>query len=117
MKSELRLFICDNGGQRFFGAGPYELLRGISQSGSLRAAAAAMNLSYSKALVMLRRAERALGTALTRRVIGGKNGGGSCLTEEAQTLLHRYERYLAVCVDFAAQQFESFMGDAADTKT
>ncbi|MBR4284118.1 MAG: LysR family transcriptional regulator, partial [Anaerotignum sp.] len=64
---------------RFFGEGPCRLLRGIQECGSLRAAALKMNLSYSKAITMINRAEEALGFPLTEKQIGGKGGGGSIL--------------------------------------
>ena len=72
---------------RFFGEGPCRLLRGVQESGSLRAAATRMNLSYSKAIAMVNRAEEALGFPLTEKQIGGKGGGGSVLTEEAISFL------------------------------
>ncbi len=64
---------------RFFGEGPYRLLRGIEESGSLRAAAAKMNLSYSKAIAMVNRAEEALGFSLTEKRIGAQWNGKSFL--------------------------------------
>ena len=42
--------LCDDIGERFFGEGPCRLLHRIEETGSLRAAAQAMGLSYSKAL-------------------------------------------------------------------
>ncbi len=54
---------------RFFGEGPCRLLRGIQECGSLRAAALKMNLSYSKAIAMVNRAEEALGFPLTEKQI------------------------------------------------
>ena len=52
-----------------------------------------MNLSYSKAIAMVNRAEEALGFPLTEKQIGGKGGGGSILTEEAILFLEKYEAY------------------------
>ena len=42
-----------------------------------------MEMAYTKALHLLRRAEAVLGFAFTRRTIGGRGGGGSVLTDEA----------------------------------
>lgn len=83
--------------ERFFGEGPCRLLRGIEEHGSLRAAAQSMELSYSKAIAMLHRAEEKLGFPLTEKSIGGKGGGGSRLTAEAQTFLGKYEQYRERC--------------------
>jgi len=58
-----------------------------------------MNLSYSKATMIMNRAERALGFALTEKSIGGKGGGGSRLTEEAKAFLEKYETYREACYE------------------
>lgn len=83
--------------QRFFGEGPCRLLHAIDETGSLRAAAQKMGLSYSKALTMLHRAEDMLQITLTEKSIGGKGGGGSCLTAEAWDFLQKYERFRDAC--------------------
>ena len=72
MKPKIHVMLCDDIGERFFGEGPCRLLHRIEETGSLRAAAQAMGLSYSKALRMVKRAEKELGFALTRKTIGGE---------------------------------------------
>lgn len=47
MKPKIHVMLCDDIGERFFGEGPCRLLHG-EETGSLRAAAQAMGLSYSK---------------------------------------------------------------------
>lgn len=61
MKPKIRVMLCDDIGERFFGEGPCRLLHRIEETGSLRAAAQAMGLSYSKALRMVKRAEKRIG--------------------------------------------------------
>lgn len=85
--------------EKFFGEGPYRLLRGVDRTGSLRAAAMEMQMSYSKATVLLNRAEKVLGFALTEKTIGGKGGGGSRLTLEAKAFLDKYEKYREACYE------------------
>ena len=80
MKPALRVMLCDDAGERFFGEGPCRLLHLIEETGSLRAAAMSMGMAYTKALAIMRRAEKNLGFPLTARRIGGKGGGGSVLT-------------------------------------
>ena len=46
MKPALRVMLCDDAGERFFGEGPCRLLHLIEETGSLRSAAAQMGLSY-----------------------------------------------------------------------
>ena len=76
--------------ERFFGPGICELLEGIRQSGSIQAAAAGMEMSYSKAWRILNRAEREMGVHLIDRVSGGKKGGSSTLTEAGERAIRDY---------------------------
>lgn len=99
MKPMTRVFLMDADGEKVFGEGPYRLLQGIESEGSLRAAALEMNMAYSKALRILKRAEAAFGFPLTERVIGGRDGGGSRLTPEGKELLEKYETYRRRCTE------------------
>ena len=85
--------------EKFFGEGPYRLLKGIEKTGSLRAAAMEMNMSYSKANAIMGRAEKCLNFPLTEKKIGGVGGGGSQLTEEAKEFLKKYEAYREACYE------------------
>lgn len=71
-------------GERFFGPGVCELLERIRETGSIQAAAAQMEMSYTKAWRILNRAEREMGISLITRVSGGKKGGSSTLTEAGE---------------------------------
>ncbi len=97
MRPVMRVFLYDEEGNKFFGEGPCRLLHGVEKTGSLRAAAADMGLAYSKALMMIRRAEGVLGFSLTETTIGGKGGGGSRLTQEGKKFLQQYETYRDTC--------------------
>lgn len=92
-----RIYLCDDQDIRFFGEGPCRLLHAVEETGSLRSAALSMNMAYTKALSLLKRAEAALGFPLTEKTIGGKGGGGSRLTPEAKEFLNRYETYRDAC--------------------
>lgn len=76
--AKVKLTFC--AGERFFGPGVCELLERIRETGSIQAAAARMEMSYSKAWKILKRAEEEMGLSLITRVTGGKNGGSSTLT-------------------------------------
>ena len=86
---EVRTFIM--------GPGLAELLHGVERLGSLRQAAAAMEMSYSKAWTHVRRAEKICGAKLTQPAAGGEGGGGSQLTEEGQWLLDTYDAFVSRC--------------------
>ena len=98
MKSVTHVYLYENG-EKFFGEGPYRLLKGIERTGSLRQAAQEMNMSYSKASIILNKAEKALTFPLTEKRIGGRGGGGSQLTLEAKGFLKRYEKYREACYE------------------
>ena len=99
MKPEMRVYLMDDENRKFFGEGPYRLLRAVEETGSLRAAAGTMDMAYTKALKMLRHAEQAVGAPLTTRSTGGKDGGGSRLTPEGKELLAKYEAYRNQCAE------------------
>lgn len=97
MKAVTKITFLDDNGEKFFGEGPARLLHGVGETGSLRAAAMAMGMAYTKALKLMKNAEAALGFSLIRRSAGGKDGGGSALTEEGKLWLQRYEAYRNAC--------------------
>lgn len=99
MQPMIRIFLADEEGNRFFGEGPFLLLQGIEKTGSLRASAMEMNMAYSKAQAILKRAEAVLGFPLTEKQIGGKGGGGSRLTPMAKEFLIHYESYKNACCE------------------
>ena len=99
MKPEMRVYLMDDENRKFFGEGPYRLLRAVEETGSLRAAAGTVDMAYTKALKMLRHAEQAVGAPLTTRSTGGKDGGGSRLTPEGKELLAKYEAYRDQCAE------------------
>ena len=88
MTAKVKLTLCT--GERFFGPGVCELLERIRETGSIQAAAARMEMSYSKAWKILKRAEEEMGTELITRVSGGKNGGSSTLTEAGEEAVRIY---------------------------
>ena len=108
MKVVTRLTFFDREGEKFFGAGPARLLKGIETHGSLRSAAMSMDMAYSKALKLMKNAEAALGFPLTTRTTGGRDGGGSLLTPEGKAWLERYEAYAKACEEANQQIFRQF---------
>ena len=79
--------------EKCFGASVAELLRQVEVHHSLRGAALAMGMAYSKAWTVMRRSEQELGFPLLIYATGGRHGGGAALTPEAVRLLAAYERY------------------------
>ena len=101
-RNTVRLFA----GEKCFGPGRFQLLPGVAQLlrhvqefHSLRSAAKAMNMAYSKAWTIVKSSERILGVQLLHTSVGGRSGGGAQLTEEAVLLL---DAYTAFCADLHA---------------
>lgn len=87
---QLRIFK----GGKCFGRGIAELLTRVGRTGSLRSAAAEMDLAYSKAWRIIKTSEDILGFKLLCSQAGGKHGGGAVLTPQAQDMLARYDRFV-----------------------
>ena len=98
MEAVTRIVFVDEQGKKFFGEGPCRLLHAVEETGSLRSAAASMDMAYTKALKLLKNAEAALGFPLTVRLTGGKDGGGSVLTPQGKEWLKQYEAYRDACI-------------------
>lgn len=81
--------------EKCFGPGIAELLERVEEHRSLRAAAASMDMAYSKAWTIVRRCEENLDMKLLDYTTGGKHGGGASVTEDGRRLLARYRDYCA----------------------
>ena len=108
MKAVTKIIFLDDEGMKFFGEGPARLMHGIEEKGSLRAAALAMEMAYTKALTILKNAETALGFPLVIRTAGGKSGGGSILTPEGKEWLDKYEAYRDACLQANRKLYMEF---------
>ena len=104
LKLTIRMYTDDN--QRCFGPGIATLLERVQLHKSLRAAAASMEMAYSKAWRIIRTAESVFGCKLLSSTIGGNHGGGAVLTPQAKRLLAAYRAYQVQVEAFAREKFE-----------
>lgn len=104
-KLTVRLFGADQ--RRCFGPGIATLLEQVEERRSLRGAAGAMGMAYSKAWRIIRTAEEVFGCKLLESTIGGVHGGGAVLTPQARALLTAYRDYTAQVEAFAREQFDA----------
>lgn len=74
-----------------FGRGRRFLLEAIDTHGSINQAAKEINISYRKAWSYIKTMEDRLGIKLVVRYVGGRNGGGALLTDEAREFLEKYK--------------------------
>lgn len=79
--------------KKCFGAGVAELLNIVRETHSLRAATMRMDMAYSKAWSIIKTAEQQMGFKLLNATTGGRGGGGTTLTKEAEQLLSDYENF------------------------
>jgi len=90
LKLRCKLWI-EKDGEKVFGDGPLDILHRVERTGSLRQAAAEINMSYSQAWNLMKDLEKRLGFSLLKRNVGGEKGGGSELTEEARELMMKFK--------------------------
>src|SRR5580700_6892282 len=81
-----------------FGPGKARLLELIEELGSIRSAAAAMQMSYRHAWLLLQSVEDTFGAPVLATATGGAKGGGAKLTELGKTVLARYRAIEAQAV-------------------
>ncbi|MBS7287885.1 MAG: TOBE domain-containing protein [Candidatus Freyarchaeota archaeon] len=75
------------------GRGGAELLKGVLDEGSLRAAAERLGVSYKYAWNYLRKIEGKLGVKVAASIRGGSERGRTVLTEAGKLLLLKYMRF------------------------
>jgi molybdate transport system regulatory protein len=91
MKVACKIWLDNHG--KAFGDGPCELLRRVEKTNSLHQAARQMGMSYSKAWKLIQIMEKRLGFPLLDKRVGGRSGGGSEVTGEAEDLIRRYAQF------------------------
>jgi len=73
-----------------FGPGKARLLECIDSEGSIRAAAAAMGMSYRRAWMLLKDIDAIVGGPASAAATGGARGGGTTLTKTGRAVLNHY---------------------------
>jgi len=92
-------------GHLFLGPGRVELLMKIDEFGSMLAAAKAMNMSYKKAWLMMQEMQLVSARPILIKNTGGKNGGGTQLTEYGRSLAKKYDEINRQCKAFLQEAF------------
>jgi len=80
------------GGETALGPGRVDLLEWIGETGSLRAAAARMKMSYMRAWTLVRSINSWFRPPLVQVARGGRSGGGAKLTEAGRAVIGLYRR-------------------------
>jgi molybdate transport system regulatory protein len=107
-------------GSEAFGPGKVRLLELIDEHGSIRSAAAAMNMSYRHAWLLLQAVEDTFGAPVISTATGGAKGGGAKLTELGKTIVARYRAIETQAARAAASELaelaKAASGQAADER-
>lgn len=102
-----RIWISSDRGT-FLGEGRIRLLQEIEASGSISMAASNMGMSYKKAWSLVRSMNEYAAEPLVIKSIGGKNGGGSKLSEFGKDMIRIFNEIDDGCKDFLDKKFESY---------
>ena len=104
MKPQAHIRI-DFSGTCSIGPGKIGLLEGIERTGSLSAAARALGMSYRRAWLLLHSTNEGFSEPVVELSVGGKDGGGTRLTEFGRQLVADYRRFDAAVDQLAAKTF------------
>lgn len=88
-KVKSRIWICTEDGT-FLGEGRIELLKKIDEFGSISKAAKAMKMSYKKAWELVNSMNEQSQSPIVTGKIGGKDGGGSSLSEVGKRIIKEF---------------------------
>lgn len=113
MELKTKLYLVDEEGNKFMGIGVLWLLDQVAEHNSLRKAASALGISYSKAFAMVQNLERSLGVAVLNRRKGGANRDGATLTAFAVTFLDLYRHFEQQAKKDLVIPFDQFRQDLA----
>lgn len=87
-----------------------QLLEAIDETGSIRAAATRMKITYHLAWHRLDEMETAMGTRLVERQRGGPKGGSAQLTAAGHDYVARFNRFAAEMDAIVARLFNETFG-------
>ena len=98
-----------NGEYTFLGEGRIQLLELIRQHGSIAKAAKEMKMSYKKAWELVASISNSVEHPLVIGQIGGKNGGGSSLSEEGLNWISDFQELNRRVTIFLENEIEQLM--------
>lgn len=113
MELKLKIYLTDIDGEKFMGIGVLWLLREVEEKGSLRKAAAALSISYSKAYYMIDKMEKSLGIKVIDRKKGGQNRDGASLTDKGRAFISLYDAFQKEAKLKIEENYDSFKAEVA----
>nr|WP_315248358.1 LysR family transcriptional regulator [uncultured Duganella sp.] len=95
------------------GPGKADLLDAISQTGSISAAARAMDMSYRRAWMLVDVMNRSFREPLVRSAVGGTRGGGAQLTDAGVRVLAQFRVMEVAAVAAAGSKLAPLLAELA----
>ncbi|MEL6693957.1 MAG: LysR family transcriptional regulator [Pseudomonadota bacterium] len=92
-----------------FGPGKAALLTALHESGSIRAAATQLGMSYPRALKLIEQMNSSFQAPLVTTQHGGAEGGGTHVTELGQDVLQLYGSICEASEQASADNFQSLL--------
>ncbi|WP_245534945.1 winged helix-turn-helix domain-containing protein [Thiomicrospira cyclica] len=108
-----RIWLMAPNGESYFGKGRVVLLERIAEYGSISQAAKSMNMSYKKAWRLVDEMNQAAVEPLVVSETGGRQGGGTRITEAAERVIAQYHQLHAALLAFCAEQERILAPDQA----
>ena len=101
-------FWIDEKDHVFLGSGRVELLRNIQAHGSISKAAKAMDISYRKAWKLAQSLNEQSGETIIQMSSGGKNGGGTTLSERGVRIVEAFDEFKGELDAFLSNKSEEY---------
>lgn len=114
MNLKLKIYL-ENDRDKFMGIGVLWLLQKVDELKSLRAAANALGISYSKAFRMVENLEDSLGMKVLERRKGGSERGGATVTDFGRAFIALYDDFQKECKALVQPRYELFCRDLQET--
>lgn len=95
--------------KKFFGKGRIELLERIDKTGSISDAAKEMKMSYRQAWQMIQEMNKRSKISLVEKQLGGKNGGGTIVTEAGKKAIKNFHKLESKVTAFIKQESENLI--------
>jgi len=94
-------------GEVFLGYGRVALLKKIAETHSISAAAKAMSMSYKKAWNLINTMNTSSSQPLVITNTGGKDGGGTAITDYGRKMINEFETLNDACEAFLNEKFNT----------
>ena len=90
------------------GAGKVRLLEMVAETGSISAAARAMDMSYRRAWLLIEETNEIFKTPVVETAAGGSGGGGAKITEHGRRVIALFKELQIEADQLVAKKFTQF---------